>query len=255
MSRPAFFLCLSAIAASLCFPTGAQADDWDFDDVPSQKLKVASLAYDTGLTIMVACQDGRFSVVLSGLSRATSVERTIQHQFADKPEARAKWLVYGDGSIAHATGPTAMSRDLMAGGTVKFSVPSKDGSPAKVYILNLPENSEAVGQVMTACGRALERSVPEGYPDTELAFNPRWTTRPNPNSLPFEVNGPVNVYISCQTGPRGRVQNCYVDSAHPWKERVNEYLLRHAQRGVLVDGNSGEPYPSGLEFLFEVRIT
>ena len=255
MSRPAFFLCASAIAASLCLPTDAQADDWDFDDVPSQKLKVASLAYDTGLTIMVACQNGRFSVVLSGLSRATGFERAIQHQFADKPEAYAEWIVYGDGSIAHAAGATVMSRDLMAGGTVKFTVPSEDGSPAKVYTLNLPQKSEVVAQVMTACGRALERAAPEGYPDTELSFNPRWTTRPNPSSLPFEVNGPVNVYVSCDTGPRGRVQNCYVDSAHPWIDRVNEYILRHAQRGVLVDGNSGEPYPTGLEFGFKVPIS
>lgn len=247
---------LPALAATLVLPTVSQAEDWDWDlDInANDKLTVASLSYDTGLTMMVACRGDQFNVILSGLPRTTGQERTIIRHFPSKPEERDTWVVYGNGTTAYAAGPTQISRDLMAGGAVKCSVPSEDGTPAKTYAITLPENSEAVRQTMSACGRPLVRSVPEGYPDDDMPFNPKWTTRPNPTSLPFELNGPVNVYVSCQTGPQGRVQNCYIDSAHPWIDRVNQVILRQARRAVLVDGNSGLPYPSGNEFLITIPV-
>ncbi|WP_312135885.1 hypothetical protein WEU32_11575 [Brevundimonas sp. BH3] len=254
MRKTQFIAMLSALAATLALPTVSQADDWDLDTIAKDKLTVASLSYDTGLTMMIACRDDQLNVILSGLPRAEGQERTIIHHFPSKPEGRDKWVVYGDGTTAYAAGPTQMSRNLMAGGAVSFSVPTEDGTPAKTYAITLPENSDAVRQVMQACGRPLVRSVPEGYPNDDMPFNPNWTTRPNPTSLPFEVSGPVNVYVSCQTGPQGRVQNCYIDSAHPWIDRLNQVILRQARRAVLVDGNTGLPYPSGNEFLISIPV-
>lgn len=245
---------MAACAIAYAAPSAAQTDDWDLEVNPADKLTMASLAYDTGLSLAVACKDGQFNVITRGLPSATGPTRTITQKFPSKPEGQSRWVVYGDGTIAFATSPTITSRELMAGGEVALGVPGDAGNPGKTYAISLPEHSQAVRQVMEACARPLVKPVPEDYPDDSLPFNPRWTTRPNPTSIPFEVNMPTYVYVNCQTGPEGRVQNCFIDSAHPWHDRVNEYILRRAGRGVLVDGNTNQPYPVGLEFTFEVPI-
>lgn len=242
----------AALGLSLAIPVAASAQDWDIDAEPHNNTIVASLSYDSGLTLMVSCKDTQLNVGIVGLPRAEGRFRPIEYTFPAKPERNERWVIYGDGTTAFSTMPTQLSRDLMAGGDVKFTVPAKDSEPAKSYSLNLPEGSDAIRQVMDACGRPVQKPVPEEYPADDMPFNPRWTTKPNPTSIPFEINGRVDVFVSCETGPRGRVQNCFIESAHPWIDRVNQVILRYARRGVLVDQNTGQPYPIGNRFVFHV---
>lgn len=219
----------------------AQADDgWDYSE--TNRVHLASVAYDEGRAIGVRCSGDALEVLLLGLSQPP-VRRpdTLQLDVAFDGDAAAKstWLTLPGQPALFATRPAYVARRLRDAGAVAFRIDDQ----ASRLELPLPSDGGAVDRVLSACGQPLTDSrdaLQEIDPRPEGVPNRLWARLPNLGSIPADVRYDF-VVVSCIVGPAHRLTACRSEMQQP-SGRGGALVARALESGRL---NPAAALPEG----------
>lgn len=230
---------LAVAGAALAQDTG---DDWDLAE--QRGAASASIAYDSGLAVVVRCDDQHLETYIVGLPvpDARETQRTISYAFGDRPMRESTWQASADGAALFADLPAALARRFRAGGDLQLLVPARGRSPARRYVITLPPSPAAVDRVLAACGRpAIDPRDPlrdsEASADiaSRLGEPARWATQPRPrypdDALVAGLSGMA--VLSCLFNADGRLRECQVEVERPAKAGFGREALRAAERARL----------------------
>lgn len=248
--------------AVLAAPALAQdVGDWDLASHPREKVTVASLGFDNGLSLAVRCQDGAFQTLLAGLpppSANSDDTRPLRIFMRDDAMNAQTWIVADDPSIAVSSLPAPFARELRQGGRLQIVVPGGgEGGRNVRYILDLPTSNAAVDQTLAACDRPLidPRDGELGdVGDGGLPSDLNWSQAPRPSFPSASRYARGMVVLSCLTSANGSVRDCVVEAEHPQGGGFGRAALRATEDARLASAsNPGAPLPV-RRIVFRVRF-
>lgn len=205
-------LCLFASAAA------GQDTGWDLAVDPAGSLIQASVTYEGGLGMVVQCRDGTFDMAVTGLPPGPVHDgnRTLSSGRADRDPEDIAWRADATGSVLfHPSAPRA-TRALRRAGVYLILIPAQDGTPARQIAFALPSDPTGLDRTLDACG---QRTVNprDDMPTVDEFLAPDWghSRLFEPNLTGRMMRGGVDqmtAQISCIVAPRGRVEQCEIES-------------------------------------------
>lgn len=263
MIRPAVLtICIVFVAG----PASAQAspDDWEFID--QQNVRAARVQFDSGLSVVVRCQDAGLETYIVGLPVDPEVElgrRTIDYAFGDAALRPSTWQTSENGRGIFADVPAPLARRFRAGGELQLRLPGREGRPSQRYVVRLPTSESSIDRVLTACGRpveeardALRRDERSDAPDEASSSAPTWRQLPRPSypepALRRRVSGMA--VLSCLVQEGGRLDACQVEVERPMGAGFGAAALRSARDARLDAQGEASATASGGLITFTTRF-
>lgn len=258
--RAALVSLIVAFAASSASARQAASDDWNLSADQGRNLMLATVAYSSGQTIAVRCQDGTLDVIVTGLPALEGRTRFLETSFGDRPAERGPWAAAADGTSVLSMSPVPTARRLRAGGPVKLSVAvdaANDG-PLRQYAFDLPAESASLDRLLDSCG------VPTSDARDDL---PRWTpargstgnywrrmARPEYSDVAYGA-GIKSGYavLSCIVYAEGRLNQCIVESEGPRRAGFGPSSVRAMGAARVLLPEEGGP-PPGQVVVFTLRF-
>lgn len=199
---------LSVGAAPVCAQDAGE--DWDFGRDASRDLVIAAVTFDN-FGVAVRCLDDTLSVVVSGVQAAEG-EQQIRFAMGDEDESDTTWIGAPGGRSLFSLWPASVAAKLMKGGRLSLGV--SDGERTRRLAVDLPSSPAAIGQVFSACGRALPTPQSD-EPDGENLQGLRWRSVPQP-TFPSRTAAESGIAaLSCNTDQAGAPRDCRVESEFP----------------------------------------
>lgn len=212
---------LTTAAAAQEAPSPDTSQGWDI--VEADNAISATVAYSTGVAVVVRCLVGReFQVLLAGLPAPGRDEflRTLEVTGPGGELASSSWVVATDPTIAFALAPSRTARALRTGQPFTVRAPTAEGRHMR-YELDLPAGSDAVDRVLLACDRPLEDPS-----DLDVVVDPRvsgvaridWAQRPEPHYPSRAESGRVTqgvAALDCAVLESGRLTGCRIEAELP----------------------------------------
>lgn len=240
-------LSLIAWGVALAAPVQASEDDWALAIDPAQRLTTASIAYSSGQSVIVTCRAGDLNVIVRGLNPDAGLSRYAEVAIDQRPLDAQNWFHLGDGAAILSGTPAFHARQFRNGGVLGFGVGPSGLHPhvTQRFVMELPDRSEGVDQVLTACG------VPLSDPRDSL---PRWNSFAFPGDSPWvrmarpefpaaaaaagiETGFAVS---SCIIGPRGEPLECRVEKESDPRAGFGNAAVRALRSArVVVNGEGG----------------
>ncbi|WP_343791370.1 hypothetical protein [Brevundimonas kwangchunensis] len=221
------------LVGAIALPALAQdtSADWDVHRDDRNRLMVAYVQTDTGLTLALRCTAGAYEALITGLPPAGRAEtRTIGVKLSDHDMDMQRWNVAQDDTVAVSEMPAPFARHLRQGGSISILIPggADDGRNLR-YDLTLPASSAAIDETLTRCNRPLvdARDVErDALQDTGLPVGFDWRHAPRPEYPASSRYARGFAVVSCLTNPDGRLSNCEVEAEHPHDAGYGEATLR-----------------------------
>jgi len=217
----AWYLSAALAAGGVLAQDAAAVNDWDYAEDAGQKLAVASVAYSGGVSLIVQCLDGEFTVGISGLPTFTTSIVRLERRRGDGRVEDTYWRPSGEALI---TSPSwRYGRSLRAGGELDLKG-DPEGAPPVRLALRLPSQSNNLDRVLTACGSPLTSPF-----DDALEVGDLMTEGPRIEMPPSALrrHNLISVYIDCLIAD-GRLTACRSERQRPVDARAGAAVAREA---------------------------
>jgi hypothetical protein len=234
-------------------PVQASGDDWDVVADPAQRLTTAFVAYAPGQSIIVACRAGELNVIFRGLNPEAGLSRYAEIAIDQEHVDAQSWFHLGDGAAVLSGTPAFHARQFRSGGVLEFGVGPSQPHPrvAQRFVMDLPDRSEGVDQVLTACG------VPLSDPRDSI---PRWNSFAFPGDSPWVRMGRPEfpaaaaaagietgfAVSSCIVGTRGELLECRVEKESDPRAGFGNAAVRSLRSARVVVGGEGGAIPGQM---------
>lgn len=217
--QPLFAALLAA--SLLAGPALAQEADWDLSANPSQGVTTASVEFGEGVLLAIQCQNRQLSVIIGGIPGPDEPTRSVSITRGDG-QSHNTVLAAVEGSALFRSRSPHMARFLRGGGQTAVASRPEDPRPFRM-VLDLPRQSAAVANVLTACGYALAEDR-ETLPD----ISDQLTRLPRIQMPPFSRDYTiVSVELSCLVA-EGRLAHCRSDRETPAAPEIGAATARLA---------------------------
>ena len=217
--QPLFAALLAA--SLLAGPALAQEADWDLSANPSQGVTTASVEFGEGVLLAIQCRNRQLNVIIGGMPGAGEPTRAVAITQADGQSHNAV-LSAIEGSPLFRTPSAPVARFLRGGG--QTTVASRPGDPRPFrMVLDLPQQSAAVAEVLTTCGYTLADDRDALTDVSDLLVRPPRIEMPAFSSA-YTI---VAVELSCLVA-EGRLAQCRSDRETPAAPEVGAATAERA---------------------------
>lgn len=188
-------------------------------------------ALDFGANALaLRCQSSVVEFIMTGAPAATTEWQKMDVKVGSHDVERQTWTTQAGMTYLFASDPERLARQLRSGGVLDLRlVPTDETDRARRYQFPVPASTEAVDQVLQACGRPLtdERdSLPR------LAVDVTWANRPTPyypdNDSALAARA-GRVVLNCIIGDDMHVRDCRVESEEPAHAGFAASAIRSAE--------------------------
>ena len=196
-------------------------NDWDYAEDAGQKLAVASVEYAGGVSLIVQCLDGEFTVGIGGLSGFASSPVRLERRRADGRVEDTYWRPAGDSLIT--SNSWRYGRWFRGGGRFILTG-DPEGAPPVRLELTLPSQANNLDRVLTSCGSPLESPF-----DDALDVGRLMTEGPRIEMPPSAMrrHDLISVWVDCLVA-NGRLAACRSDRQRPIDPRAGAAVAREA---------------------------
>lgn len=204
---------------ALSGPVQDAGDGWDMTVDASTRLTMASVTYASGQSLAVRCRAGELDVVVGGLTPDGGKSRYVEAALGDRPADMQNWFNIADGAVVFSGTPAFHARSLRHGGEMRFGVGPSGLNPqvTRRYVMDLPDQSDGIDQVLTACGAPLA-DPRDDLPRYNTLVLPEgespWARLPRPEFPQAAQSAGVMTgfaVASCIVGAGGRPLDCRVE--------------------------------------------
>jgi TonB family protein len=240
-------------------PASAQDVSEDWQLTVRGDTQAASVAYDSGISVVVRCQAGGLETYIEGLTPdrpRDDARRTIDYAVGSGPLRASTWQVNEDGSVIFADLPGPLARRFRSGGDLQLRTQARGDQPPRRYVVTLPPSATSINQVLVACGKptveprdALRADETSEAPTASEPSPIRWARHPQPRYPGLALQRGVSgmAVISCVARDDGALDQCEIEVERPARAGFGAASLRATRDARLnAVGAQDSAQPRGL---------
>lgn len=247
-------------------PAAAQDASEDWQLTVRGDTQTASVAYDSGISVVIRCQAGGLETYIGGLTPHRPRDddrRTIDYAVGSAPLRASTWQVNEDGSVVFADLPAPLARRFRSGGDLQLRTRATGDQPPRRYIVSLPPSASSIDQVLVACGKptvdprdALRADETSQAPTTDDPSPVRWIRQPSPRYPELALQRGLSgmAVVSCVARNDGTLDDCEIEVERPARAGFGAASLRAARDARLNALTSEETAQSRGLVSFNLRF-
>ena len=210
-------LLLSAVAAiALVAGPPAAAQTWTAQPASDAWDAAAIAQWDSGVAMVARCHEGNFRLFSVLVSPMGGTVATVEYAFDDEEPQTVLSALTSTGEAVSVRHPVSFARMLLSAESLDMTI-TADGSPPQRYVLDVPDETGILEEVLVACGQTASEA------DTGSVWTaPTWIRRPSasdllkyypPEAFAARVSGRAT--IECVVTAQGQLEDCLPIAEEP----------------------------------------